>query len=68
MSLLKKFLLVTLSIIITRFFKFIIENELNEDNFDIKFINNTLNKKKSTLILKIFKKKNDLKTRFYRHL
>ena len=45
MSLLKKnsFLLIILSIIIIRFFKIIVKIELNEDDFDIKFIKNILN-------------------------
>ena len=47
MSLLKNLLilLITLFIIDTRFFKFIIKNKLNEDNFDIKLLKNILNKK-----------------------
>ena len=58
-SLLKNlsFLLITFFIIIIRSFKFIIKNKLNEDNFDIKFIKNISNKKKSILILQTLKKK-----------
>ena len=58
-SLLKNlsFLSITFFIIIIRSFKFIIKNKLNEDNFDIKFIKNISNKKKSILILKTLKKK-----------
>ena len=51
------FLLITLFVIISRFFKFIIKNELNEDNFDINYFKNILNKKRSTLTFKAFKKK-----------
>ena len=46
-----------ISFIITRLFKLIIKNELNENNFDINFSKNILNKKRSTLIFKTFKKK-----------
>ena len=51
------FLSITLFIIITRFLKFIIKNELNENNFDINFSKNILNKKQLILTFKIFKKK-----------
>ena len=47
-----------ISFIITRFFKFIIKNESNENNFDINFSKDILNKKKIILIFKTFKKKN----------
>ena len=51
------FLSITLFIIITRFFKFIIKNELNEDNFDINYSKNISNKKKSISTFKALKKK-----------
>ena len=51
------FLLKTLFIIIIRPFKFIIENESNENNFDMNHFKNILNKKRSILTFKIFKKK-----------
>ena len=49
-----------ISFIITRFLKFIIKNELNENNFDINSLKDILNKKKSISIFKTFKK-NDQK-------
>ena len=49
------FLSITLFIIITRSFKFIIKNELNENNFDINFSKDI--RKRSTLIFKTFKKR-----------
>ena len=52
------FLSITSFIVIARSFKFIIENDLNENSFDIK--KNVSNKKRLTLIFKTFKKK-DLK-------
>ena len=51
------FLLKTLFIIIIRFFKFIVKNESNENNFDINYFKDILNKKKSILTFKIFKEK-----------
>ena len=51
------FLLVTSSVIITRFFKFIVKNESDENSFDMNHSKNISNKKKSTSIFKIFKKK-----------
>ena len=51
------FLLKTLFIIIIWPFKFIVKNELNEDNFDINYFKNISNKKRSTLIFKTFKEK-----------
>ena len=48
------FLSITLFIIIIRSFKFIIKNELNENNFDINFSKNTLNKKRFFKTLKFF--------------
>ena len=51
------FLSKTLFIIITRPFKFIVENESNENNFDMNYFKNILNRKRSTLIFKAFKKK-----------
>ena len=46
---------ITLFIIITRLFKFIVENDSNENSFDMK--KHVLNKKRSTLILKTFNEK-----------
>ena len=51
------FLSKTLFIIITRSFKFIVKNKSNENNFDMNHFKDILNKKGSTLISKIFKKK-----------
>ena len=51
------FLSITSFIVITRFLKFIIENDSNEDNFDINHSKNVSNKRKSTLISKTLKKK-----------
>ena len=51
------FLSITLFIIIIRFFKFIIKNESNEDNFDMNYLKNISNKKRLILIFKTFKKK-----------
>ena len=48
---------ITLSIIITRSFKFIVENYSNEDNFDIDYSKNVSNKRKSISTFKTFKKK-----------
>ena len=62
------FLLITLLIIITYSFKFIIKNKLNENDFNIKFTKNISNKKKLTLIFKAFKKKDNLKVQFHRYL
>ena len=45
------------SIIIIRSFKSIVENDSNENNFDINYSKDVSNRKKSILILKIFKKK-----------
>ena len=50
------FLSITL-FIITRFFKFIIKNELNENSFDINFSKNILNRKRIISTFKIFKEK-----------
>ena len=54
------FLSTTLFIIITRSFKLIIKNDLNENNFDINYSKNVskkklTNKKRSTSIFKAFK-------------
>ena len=49
------FLSIISFIIITRSLKFIVKNKLNKDNFDINFLKNILNKKKSILIFKAFK-------------
>ena len=59
MSLLKNvlFLSTILFIINIRSFKFIIKNESNKDDFNIKFLKNISNRKKLTLISKSFKKK-----------
>ena len=51
------FLLIISFIIITRSFKFIVKNKSNENNFDINHSKNTLNKKRSTLTFRTFKKK-----------
>ena len=51
------FLLKTLFVVITRFFKFIIKNESNKDNFDINHFKNISNKKRSILTFRAFKKK-----------
>ena len=51
------FLLKTLFIIITRSFKFIIKNESNKNYFDINYFKDILNKKRSILTFKTFKKK-----------
>ena len=51
------FLLKTLSIIIIRPLKSIIKNESNENNFDINYFKDILNKKKSISTFKTFKKK-----------
>ena len=44
------------SIIITRPFKLIVENDSNENNFDMNHFKDAFNKKRSILILKTFKK------------
>ena len=46
-----------ISPVVTRLFKFIVKNELNEDNFDINPSKDISNRKKTTLILKTFKKR-----------
>ena len=51
------FLSKTLFVIIIRFFKFIVKNKSNKNNFDINHFKNISNKKRSTLTFKIFKKK-----------
>ena len=51
------FLSKTLSIIITRSFKFIVKNESNKNNFNMNHFKNISNKKRSILIFKTFKKK-----------
>ena len=56
------FLSIILFIIITRSFKFTIKNKLNEDNFDVNSLKDI--KKKSTSILRAFKKK-DYKNRIF---
>ena len=45
------------SFIIIRFFKFIIKNKSNENNFDMNSSKDILNRKKSTLIFRTFKEK-----------
>ena len=42
-------------IVITRSFKFIVENDLNENNFDMNHSKDVFNKKRSTLTLKTLK-------------
>ena len=51
------FLLKTLFVVIIRPLKFIIKNESNENNFDINHFKNILNKKRSILTFRAFKKK-----------
>ena len=51
------FLSKTLFIIIIRSLKFIVKNELNENNFDINYFKNISNKKRLILTLKAFKEK-----------
>ena len=51
------FLSKTLFMIIARFFKFIIKNKSNKNKFDINNFKNTLNRKKSILTFKVFKKR-----------
>ena len=51
------FLLKTSFIIIIRPFKFIVKNKSNENNFDINYSKNILNKKRSILTFKAFKEK-----------
>ena len=43
------------SIIITRFSKFIVKNNSNENNFDMNYSKNVFNKKRLTSTLKTFK-------------
>ena len=43
------------SVVIIRSFKFIVENDSNEDNFDINYFKNVFNKKRSISIFKTFK-------------
>ena len=49
------FLSTTLFIIIIRSFKFIVENNSNENNSDMNLLKDVFNKKKSTLTFKAFK-------------
>ena len=51
------FLSITSFIVITRSFKLIVENDSNNDNFDIDHSKDILNRKRSTSIFKTFKKK-----------
>ena len=51
------FLLTILLIIIIRFFKSIIKNESNKNNFNINYFKDILNKIKSILTFKILRKK-----------
>ena len=51
------FLLKTLFVIIIRFFKFIIKNESNENNFNINYSKNISNKKRLILTFRAFKKR-----------
>ena len=50
-------LLKILFVVIIWFFKFIIENESNKDNFDINYFKDILNKKRSILTFRTLKKK-----------
>ena len=58
------FLLKTSFIVIIRSFKFIAENESNENNFDINYFKDILNRKKSTSTFKTFKEKMIKKSNF----
>ena len=58
------FLSITSFIIIIRPFKFIVENDSNENNFDMNYSKNVSNKKKSISILRAFKKKKIQKFNF----
>ena len=49
--------LFTSFVIITRFFKFIVENDSNENNFDINYSKDVSNKKRSISTLRAFKEK-----------
>ena len=51
------FLSKTLFVVIIRSFKFIVENESNENSFDIHYFKDILNKKRSILTFRAFKKK-----------
>ena len=54
----------TILFTITKLFKFIVKNELKENNFDMNFLKNILNKKRIILIFKTFKKKIIKKSNF----
>ena len=55
---LKNFLFLSIiSFVITRSFKFIIKNESDENSFDMNSSKDILNKKRTTLTFKAFKKK-----------
>ena len=58
------FLSITSFIIIIRPFKFIVENDSNENNFDMNYSKNVLNKKRLTSILKALKEKKIQKFNF----
>ena len=49
------FLSIASFIVIIRSFKFTVENDSNENNFDINHLKNVFNKKRSTSIFKAFK-------------
>ena len=49
------FLSIISFIVITRLFKFIIKNDSNENNFDMNYLKDVSNRKRSTLIFKAFK-------------
>ena len=51
------FLPITSFVIITRFSKFTIENDSNENNFDINYSKNVSNRKRLTFTLKTFREK-----------
>ena len=51
------FLSIISFVIITRFFKFIVKNESNEDSFNMSYLKDISNKKKLISTFKIFKKK-----------
>ena len=51
------FLLKTSSVITIRFFKFIVKNESNENNFNMNYFKDISNRKRLTSTFKTFKKK-----------
>ena len=51
------FLSKTSFVVITRFFEFIVKNKSNKNSFDTHYFKNILNKKRSILTFRAFKKK-----------